>query len=339
MPRMKAVQIHRFGAEDVMQLDEVEIPSPEPRQMVIKIAATSINHSDLFIRQNGNIHIGPQDLPLILGRELAGTVVEIGPDVTEFAPGQRVAALPAVQTRATGLPGSKEYTGCYAEYSLARPQDTRPLPDGIDWVTGAATPWAALTAWYVLAAAQVKGGDRVFVQAGASGVGTFAVQFAKILGARVFATAGSEEKCSRVGALGAEAVINYRQKDFASELMRLTGGRGVDAVLETVAGEALQKSLRILAPGGRLIALGSLSGGARDLPATLPEGRKATRFSITAFLMEETRAIAQLDKIFGWVQSGQVRVLVDRVFQLAEVAAAHRYIAERQNFGKVVLTL
>ena len=197
MPPMKAVQIHRFGAEEVMQLDEVEIPSPEARQMVIKIAATSINHSDLFIRQNGNIHIGAQDLPLILGRELAGTVVEACPNVTEFAPGQRVVALPAVQTRATGLPGSKEYTGCYAEYSLARPQDTRPLPDEIDWVTGAATPWAALTAWYVLAAAQVKAGDRVFIQAGGSGIGTFAVQFARILGAQVFATAGSDEKCAR----------------------------------------------------------------------------------------------------------------------------------------------
>jgi NADPH:quinone reductase-like Zn-dependent oxidoreductase len=336
---MKAIQIHRFGAEDVMQLDEVEIPSPEPRQMVIKVAATSINHSDLFMRQNGNIHIGPRDLPLILGRELAGTVVETGPNVSEFAPGQRVVALPAVQTRAIGLPGSKEYTGCYAEYSLARPQDTRPLPDGIDWVTGAATPWAALTAWYVLAAAQVKAGDRVFIQAGASGVGTFAVQFARILGAQVFATAGSDEKCARVGELGAEAVINYRQKDFAGELMRLTDGRGVDAVVETVAGEALAKSLRVLAPAGRLIALGSLSGGARDLPTTLPEGRKALRFSITAFLMEETRAIEQLDKIFAWVKGGQVRVVVDRTFPLAQVAAAHRYIASRQNIGKVVLTV
>jgi NADPH:quinone reductase len=339
MPRMKAVQIHRFGAEEVMQLDEVEIPSPEARQMVIKIAATSINHSDLFIRQNGNIHIGAQDLPLILGRELAGTVVEAGLSVTEFAPGQRVVALPAVQTRATGLPGSKEYTGCYAEYSLARPQDTRPLPDGIDWVTGAATPWAALTAWYVLAAAQVKAGDRVFIQAGGSGIGTFAVQFARILGAQVFATAGSDEKCARVGELGADAAINYRHKDFASEVLRLTEDRGVDAVVETVGGEALAKSLRVLAPGGRLIALGSLSGGSRDLPTALPEGRKASRFSITAFLMEETRAIAQLDKIFAWVQSGQVRVVVDRAFPLAEVAAAHRYIANRQNFGKVVLTL
>ena len=339
MPRMKAIQIHRFGAADVMQLDEVEIPSPESRQMLIKIAATSINHSDLFIRQNGNIHIGPRDLPLILGRELAGTVVEAGPNVTEFAPGQRVVALPAVQTRATGLPGSKEYTGCYAEYSLARPQDTRPLPNGIDWVTGAATPWAALTAWYVLAAARVKAGDRVFIQAGSSGVGTFAVQFAKILGARVFATAGSDERCSRVRELGAKAAINYRQQDFASELLRLTDGRGVDAVVETIGGEALEKSLRVLSPGGRLVALGSLSGGSRSLPRQLTEGRTASRFSITAFLMEETRAIEQLDKIFSWIQSHQLRVLVDRVFPLAEVAAAHRYIANRQNFGKVVLTV
>jgi NADPH2:quinone reductase len=134
------------------------------------------------------------------------------------------------------------------------------------------------------------------------------------------------------GELGADAAINYQHKDFASEVLRLTEGRGVDAVVETVGGEALAKSLRVLAPGGRLIALGSLSGGSRDLPTALPEGRKASRFSITAFLMEETRAIAQLDKIFAWVQSGQVRVVVDRAFPVAEVAAAHRYIANRQKF-------
>jgi NADPH:quinone reductase len=339
MPRMKAVQIHRFGAEDVLQLDDIEIPDPGPREMLIKIAATSVNHSDLFIRQNGNIHIGPGDLPLILGRELAGTVAEIGSEVTEYAPGQRVVALPAVQTRAAGLPGAKEYTGCYAEYALARPQDARPLPESIDMVTGAATSWAALTAWYVLAAAQVKADDRVFVQAGGSGVGTFAVQFAKILGARVLTTAGSADKCSRVLGFGADAAINYREKDFASEVLRLTEGRGVDAAVETIGGEALGKSLGTLAPGGRLIALGSLSGGSRDLPNALPEGRKASRFSITAFLMEETRAALQLDKIFAWIESGRVKVPVDRVFPLADAAAAHRYIAERRNFGKIVLTL
>jgi NADPH2:quinone reductase len=339
MRSMNAMQIHRFGAEDVMQLDQVEIPSPGPREMLIRIAATSVNHSDLFIRQNGNIHIGPGDLPLILGRELAGTVTEIGSGVTEYAPGQRVVALPAVQTRAAGLPGGKEYTGCYAEYALARPQDTRLLPDGIDMVTGAAIPWVALTAWHVLAAAKLKEGDRVFIQAGGSGVGNFAIQFAKLLGTHVFTTAGSAEKCDRVIALGADAAIDYREKDFAAEVLRLTEGHGVDVVIETVGGDALDKSTRILAPGGRLIALGSLSGGARDLPKDLPHGQTAARFSITAHLMEETRAIAQLDNIFALVQSGQIRVAVDRVFPLAEAAEAHRYIAGRHNFGKVVLAL
>ena len=339
MPQMKAVQIHRFGGEEVMQMDMVEIPEPGPREMLIKIAASSVNHSDLFIRQNGNIHIGEGDLPLILGRELAGTVVEIGSGVGEYAPGQRVVALPAVQTRAAGLPGGKEYTGCYAEYALARPQDARLLPDGIPMATGAATPWVALTAWYVLAAASLKEGERVFIQAGGSGVGNFAIQFAKLLGARVLTTAGSAEKCARLVELGADAAIDYREKDFAAEVLRLTEGHGVDAVVETIGGEALEKSLHLLAPGGRLIALGSLSGGTRELPKALPQGQKAARFSITAFLMEETRAIAQLDQIFAWLQSGRIKAIVDRVFPLAEAAAAHRYIAERRNFGKVVLTL
>jgi NADPH:quinone reductase len=338
MRSMNAMQIHRFGAEDVMQMDQVEIPSPGPREMLIKIAASSVNHSDLFIRQNGNIHIGPSDLPLILGRELSGTVAEIGSGVTEFAAGQRVVALPAVQTRAAGSPGGKEYTGCYAEYALARPQDVRLLPDGVDMVTGAAVPWVALTAWYVLAAAKLKEGDRVFIQAGGSGVGNFAIQFAKLLGAHVFTTAGSAEKCSRVMELGADAAIDYRQKDFETEVLRLTERRGVDVVVETIGGEALDKSSRILAPGGRLIALGSLSGGTRDLPKDLPHGQTAARFSITAFLMEETRAMSQLDKIFELVQSGRIRVVVDRVFSLSEAALAHCYIAERHNFGKVVLT-
>ncbi len=339
MARMRALQIHRFGAEDVLQIDQVEVPEPGPHELVIKVAATSINHSDLFIRQNGNIHIGPRDLPLILGRELAGVVAAVGSDMHGFTLGQRVVALPAVQTRATGLPGSKEYTGCCAEFALARGQDTRLLPEGIDMTTGAATPWAALTAWNVLAAARVTEGDRVFVQAGSSGVGHFAVQFAKILGARVITTAGSAEKCARIAALGADAVINYKEQDFAAETLRWTDGRGVDAAVDTIGGEVLRQCFAILGDKARLIALGSLSGGSRDLPKSLPRGQSAARFSITAFLMEETRAIAQLDHIFAWIEAGRVKVMVDRVFPLAEAAAAHRYIEERRNFGKVVLTI
>jgi NADPH:quinone reductase-like Zn-dependent oxidoreductase len=247
--------------------------------------------------------------------------------------------MPAVQTRATGLPGSKEYTGCYAEYSLARPQDTRPLPDGIDMTAGGATPMASMTAWHMLKAGRVQAGDRVFIQSGSGGVGTFAVQFAKVLGATVITTGGGRAKCARLEELGADIAIDYLEKDFEDEVARATGGRGVDFIIETIGGEAIAKSLRLLAPGGRLIALGSLSGGPRDLPPTLPRGQTAHRFSITSLLMEDTHAIEALDEVFALIATGRVRPVIDRVFPLIEVGAAHRHVAERRAFGKVAVAV
>jgi NADPH2:quinone reductase len=336
---MKAMQIHSFGAEDVFRYDDVPVPVPGPRELLVKISASSVNHSDLFIRQNGNIHIGPQDLPLILGREMSGTVVEVGSDVSEYTIGQRVAAMPAVQTRASGLPGSKEYTGCHAEYALARPQDLRPLPEGIDMLVGAATPLVSLTAWYVLKAACLGQGERVFIQAGSGGVGVLAIQLAKLWGAEtVITTAGGAEKCARLRELGADHAIDYLEEDFEAEVLRLTEGRGIDVAVETIGGEALVKSLRLLASGGRLIALGSLSGGARGLPKALPRGQTARRFSITSQLMEDTHAIKALDEIFALIATGRLRLVIARTFPLTEVAAAHRYVAERRAFGKVVVT-
>ena len=339
MRYMKAMQIHRFGGEDVLQCDEIPVPEPGPREMLIKVHATSVNQSDMFVRQQGNLHIGPGDLPLILGRELAGVIVEVGSNVHEYTPGQRVAVLPAVQTRAAGTPGGKEYMGGYAEYALARPQDARPLPSEIDMIVGAATPFVALTAWYVMRAGRLKEGERVFIQSGGSGLGIVAIQLAKRLGASVYTTAGSGEKCARVVELGADSAINYRKDDFAAEILRLTDGRGVDLLLETVGGEAYLRCLKLLAPGGRIIALGSTSGGAPALVGDLAPGRTARRFSITSTLMEDPHAIEQLDRIFALVLSGELKVIVDRVFPLAEVASAHRYIAERRNFGKVVLAV
>ncbi len=338
MALMKAVQIHRFGAEDVMQYEDVAIPSPGPRELLIKMQATSVNHSDLFIRQNGNIHIGQGDLPLILGRELSGTVAEVGSNVREFAPGQRVVALPAVQTRAAGLPGGKEYTGCYAEYVLARPQDTRPLPDGIDMEHGVAAAWVSLTAWHALRAGGLKAGETVLVHSGGSGVGVAAIQFAKHVGARVLTTTGTAEKCARALALGADAAIDYQKDDFEAKVPGLTGGKGVDLILDLLGGPAFAKSLKLLAPGGRLIALGALNGGVTALGQEPPPGRTAARFSITSTLMEDPNALKELDPIFRLIGSGRVKVIVDRVFPLRDAAQAHRYIAERRNFGKVVLT-
>ncbi len=333
---MKAVRIHGFGDEKVMRYDDVEIPQPGPREMLVRVHATSINHSDLVMRQNGNIHIGPQDLPLVLGRELSGEVVAVGSNVHEYAPGQRVAALPAVQTRAAGMPGGKEFTGCYAEYALVRPQDARPLPDGIDMILAGAAPWVSLTAWHVLQAGKLQAGERVLLQSGGSGMGMMGIVIAKQLGAEVFTTAGTDEKCERLRALGADLVVNYRTEDFEAAIVKHTCGKGIDLVIETLGGEAYHKGLKLLAPGGRLIALGSLSGGSPSLLQDAPPGRTARRFSITATLMESPEAIKKLDDLFALIREKNVPI-VDRVFPLAEAAAAHRYIADRRNFGKVAL--
>jgi NADPH2:quinone reductase len=337
---MKAIQVHRFGGEEVLQLDEVPVPSPGGGELLIKVHAASVNHSDLFIRRDGNVHIGPQDLPLIPGRELAGTVVEVGDSVDEFTVGQNVVALPAVQTRAAGTPGGKEYTGCYAEYALARPQDTRLIPDGIDMVVAAAIPWVSLTAWYTMTrAGKLRAGESVLIHAGGSGVGVAGIQLARYIGARVFTTAGSAEKCERARALGAELAINYVEQDFASEILDETRGRGVDVVIDSVGGDVFAKDLHVLAPHGRVIVFGASGGPIPNPLPKLADGRVVRRFSITEFLMADPHAIQQVDEFFRLVVSGDLLVVVDRVFPLADAVAAQRYVEERRNFGKVVLTM
>jgi NADPH2:quinone reductase len=337
---MKAVQIHRFGDEDVLQLDDVAVPAPASGELLIRVHAASVNRSDLFIRRAGNIHIGLQDLPLIPGRELAGVVAAVGDSVTEFAVGDRVIALPAVQTRVAGTPGGKEYSGCYAEFALARPQDTRPIPEGIDMLVAAAVPWVSLTAWYTMThAGRLSDGESVLIHAGGSGVGVAAIQLARTLGATVFTTAGSSLKCRRARELGAAAAINYREEDFAVEILGLTGGRGVNLVIDSIGGSVFDNNLRVLAPGGRIVAF-STTGG--PLPNPLPrltEGRVIRRFSITDFLMSDPHAIEKLDDIFQLVLSGRLQVVIDRVYPLAEAALAQRYVEDRNNFGKVVLTV
>ena len=323
---MKAVRIHKFGDESVLKYEDIPVPEPGAGEVLIKVTATAVNQSDLFIRREGSSHIGPADLPIVLGRELAGTIVGVGPGVSSLREGQRVVAIPGL--------------GGYAEYALSREQDVRPLPNEIDWLVGAAVPWVSLTAWYALiVGGKLTKGERVLIQSGGSGVGVAAIQFANRLEARVLTTTSTSDKCDRALALGAEVAINYAESDFVAEVLRHTGGSGVDVVLDTVGGDVYHKSLKVLAPGGRLISIGRSGGPFPDPPPLPPAGRTAERFSITAHLEERPEDLALLDEIYGWVRTGELHVLVDRVYPLREVAAAHKYIADRRNFGKVVLTL
>ena len=363
---MKAIRIHKFGSTaEVLQYEEVPIPEPGPNELLIKVEAASLNRADLGLSK-GTYRIAPEELPVIPGREFAGTVAKLGAGVQEFKVGQRVVAY-------TGAGG-------YAEYALAKVSETLPVPDGVDWAPAAAMPTVFLTAWFgLLTDGKLKAGDWVLVQAGSSGVGIAAIQIAKHLGAKVITTSSGNDKCKRLRQLGADEAIDYTKQGFVAEVMRITGPaedqaehyqernhpdviegvnvlhswgivpavrrrpfptyRGVDVVLEMIGGDIYRKSLEVLAPGGRLVSLGGAFGAVPDPPPALTDGRKASRFSITNYLKAKPEDFRELANLLNLVQEKKFQVIIDRSFPLAEARAAQRHLEGRGHFGKVVLKM
>jgi len=361
---MKAVRIHEFGyTTDVLQSEEVPIPEPEPNEILVKIEVASLNRADLALRK-GSYRISANELPVIPGREFAGTVAKLGGGVQDFKVGERVVAC-------TGRGG-------YAEYAIAKLSEALPVPDGLDSATAAAVPTVFLTAWFALITeGRLNAGEWVLVQAGSSGVGMAAIQIAKHLGAKVIATSSSEEKCKRLRQLGADEAIDYTKQNLFMEVMRITTPegrdhyqerhnpdvmegvnvlrgmgidlaarrrpfppyRGVSVVLEMIGGDIYQKSLQVLAPGGRLISLGGAFGPVPDSTPSLSEGRKASRFSITNHLKTKPEDFRELANLLKFVQEKKFQVIIDRSFPLAEARAAQRHLEGRGHFGKVVLRM
>jgi NADPH:quinone reductase len=322
---MKAIRIHQFGpTEDVLKYEEVQKPEPGANEVLIKVEAASLNRADLGLRK-GTYRVSPEELPIIPGREFAGPIENVGANVTQFKVGQRVVAY-------TGKGG-------YAEYAVAKNSEVCPIPDGVDSATAAAVPTVFLTAWFgLLTDGSLKSGETLLVQAGSSGVGMAAIQIGKHLGAKVIATTSGEEKCHRVRDLGADVVIDYTKNDFTSEVKRATDQRGVDVVLEMIGGEVYQKSLNVLAPGGRLVSIGGAFGAIPESPPTLPDERKATRFSITNYLKAKPEGSKELNTILNLIKENKFRVIIGKTFPLAEARAAQRYLEGREHFGKVLLT-
>jgi NADPH2:quinone reductase len=323
---MKAIRIHKFGdTADVLQYEEVPIPEPGAGEVLVKIEAASLNRADLGLRK-GTYRISADALPIIPGREFAGTIAKLSPGVTDYRVGQRVVAYPSL--------------GGYAEYAVAKTAEIRPVPDGVTSAEAAALPTTFLTAWFGLTTdGKLRSGEWLLVQGGSGGVGVAAIQIGKHLGANVIATSGSEDKCRRLRELGADITINVTEKDFAAEVMRATKDRGVDVVLEMIGGEVYQKSLRVLAPGGRLVSIGGAFGPVPDTPPALTDGRKASRFSITNYLKAKPDDFKQLDEILRLVQEKKFDPGIGKMFPLAETRAAQRYLEERDHFGKVMLTM
>ena len=320
---MKAVRIHEFGGLDVLRWEEAPEPRPSPNQVLIKVESAGVNYADLMRRSGG--YPGP-DLPSSLGLEAAGSIVDVGEDVSGITVGQRVMAM--------GPGGQAEFVAVNSNFVF-------PYPETLDPVQAGGMPIVYLTSYHLLKSrGDMQPGDTVLVQAGASGVGTVVIQLAKAWGARVIATASTQEKLDLARSLGADVTINYTTHDFEAEVQEQTGGQGVELVLECVGGPVLEKSLRCVASYGRLITYGNASG----TPASLPGSDIfASNRSVIGFSMGRT-PLGRLDhksamaELFPMISSGKVRLIVDRVMPMAQVADAHRHLANRGTKGKVILT-
>lgn len=322
---MKAVRYHETGEAEVLRWESVADPVPSAGEILIKVEAAGVNYADVM-RRSGKYHF-KVEFPALLGTEAAGTVAKLGHGVKGFAVGDRVFC------RTTAA-------GCQAELVVAPASEVLRMPDGVEYADAAAIPVIFLTAYHMLKTlAPLKKGETVLIQAAASGVGTAAVQLCKAWGAKVFATASSDEKLEFVRSLGADACINYQKQDFVAEIMRLTNDVGVDRVLECVGGDILTKSIDALAPGGRLMIYGRASG---SLPPIAPESLFAKNLHVIGLNIGGkpwTQDVhrAALSEILDLIATGKVKPVISKTFPMSDVVEAHHYLSDRKTMGKVIL--
>lgn len=320
---MKAIRVSEHGGPEVLRYEEVPKPSPGPDQALIKLEAIGVNFIDTYHRTG----LYPVSLPFIPGLEGAGVVEAVGENVTEVQPGDRVAY--------TGIPGS------YAEYVVAPAARLVKLPDALGFREGAAIMLQGLTAHYLATSTYpLKSGDTALVHAAAGGVGLLLVQMAKLRGARVFGTVSTEEKARLAKEAGADEVILYTQQDFEAEVKRLTDGRGVNVVYDSVGKTTFEKSLNCLAPLGYLVLYGQSSGPVPPFdPLVLSQKGSLflTRPSLGDYIPTREALLQRAGEVLGWLTSGQLKLHIGKVFPLAEAAEAHRQLEGRQTTGKVLL--
>jgi NADPH:quinone reductase-like Zn-dependent oxidoreductase len=340
---MRAVVFDRFGGPEVLELRETPDPRPKANEVLVQVKACGINHLDLWVRQG--LRGLDVEMPHVLGNDVVGVALEVGSVVTHVKPGDKVLVCPTLscghcaRCHAGDDNLCREYdvlgrrrNGGYAEKIAVPGVNCLEYPANLEWTAAAAVPLVFLTAWHMLVGrAAIRPGEDVLVIGGGSGVGSAAVQIARLWGARLIATAGSDAKLARLKALGAHDVVNHTTEDLAKRVRELTGGKGVEIVFEHVGGPVFEKAVGAIARGGRLVTCGATAGGKATLDLNLLFGR---HLSLLGSWMGRR---AELVEVLQFIRDGRLVPVVDSVRPLAEARAAHERIEARENFGKVVL--
>jgi NADPH2:quinone reductase len=323
---MRAVEITKPGGPEVLQPADRPRPIPRDNEILVKVAAAGVNRPDI-LQRTGNYPVPPgaSDLP---GLEVAGEVV--GGSTRIFKPGEKLCALVA--------------GGGYAEYCVVPEAQALPIPKGLTPVQAASLPETFFTVWSnVYDRGKLAPGETLLVQGGSSGIGVTAIQMAKAIGNRVFATAGSDEKVAACVRLGAERAINYRTQDFEKEILAATGGKGVNVILDMVGGDYVPKELKCLAEDGRLVFIAYLRGPKAEvnIDAVMRRRLTITGSTLRPRPVEFKGAIAKSlrEKVWPLIESGRIRPEIYQTFPLEQAAEAHRLMESSQHIGKIVLTL
>ena len=324
---MQVIEIATPGGPEALRLVERPVPTPGRGEVLVRVAAAGVNRPDILQRQGK--YPPPPGVTEIPGLEIAGEIVALGADVSDFPLGDSVCALVA--------------GGGYAEFCVAPVPQCLPIPQSLSFAQAAAVPETYFTVWTnVFERGRLRAGETLLVHGGTSGIGTTAVQLGRAFGARVFATAGSSAKCRACEGLGAERGIDYRTEDFVAVTKELTGGRGVDVILDMVGGDYIPRNVECLAVEGRLVLIAFLRGAKAELnfAPILQKRLWITGSPLRPRSVEEKGAIAAAlrEKVWPLLASGRCLPVIDSTYPLAEAAEAHRRIESSEHIGKIVLT-
>jgi len=342
---MKAIVFHQHGGPEVLKYNDAPDPAIRQSDVLVRVKACALNHLDLWVRKG--IPGVPIPLPHIPGSDISGEIAQVGADVTSVCTGQKVVLAPLVSCgkckacvagmdnhcrQATNL-GYMIDGGC-AEFVRVPEVNCLPYPENLTFEEAASIPLVFQTAWHMLVArAELQPGEDVLVLGAGSGVGSAAIQIAAFFGARVIATAGSDEKLQKAKALGAGHLINHKTQKIREEVRRITNKRGVDVVFEHVGTATWDDSLASLAAGGRLVTCGATTGYDAKVDLRFLFSRQLS------LLGSYMGAKCEIHTVMKLVGAGRLKPVVDRVFPLAEAAAAHAYLESSSQFGKVVLSI